>query len=76
VSTITQSNPTPTALGLLSEDQAAELLGVKPQTLSLWRSAGRYDLPFVRVGRLIRYRLADLEAWLERRLVSSDNSDR
>lgn len=57
---------------VMNEDQAAAILGVKPQTLAVWRSTGRYDLPFVRVGRLIRYRRADLEAWLEKRAVGPE----
>ena len=52
---------------LLDERKAAEVLGVSPGTLSVWRSTGRYQVPFVKVGHLVRYRLADLEAWLESR---------
>lgn len=54
---------------LLTEDQAAEYLSIAAQTLSVWRSAKRYDLPFIRVGRVIRYRQCDLDAWLESRTV-------
>jgi excisionase family DNA binding protein len=57
---------------LLSEDQAAAYLSVRPQTLAVWRSTGRYGLPFVRCGRLVRYRRADLDRWLESRLVTAD----
>lgn len=52
---------------LLDEKQAAEHLTVSPGTLSVWRSTGRYNLPFVKVGRMVRYRLSDLDAWLEAR---------
>ena len=52
---------------LLDEKQAASLLHVTPGTLSVWRSTGRYSLPFVKVGRNVRYRLSDLNAWLESR---------
>ena len=52
---------------LLDEKQAAEYLTVSPGTLSVWRSLGRYNLPFVKVGRMIRYRRKDLDAWLEAR---------
>ncbi len=52
---------------LLDEKQAAEHLTVSPGTLSVWRSTGRYNLPFVKVGRMVRYRLTDLDAWLEAR---------
>ena len=52
---------------LLTADQAAEYIGVKPQTLAIWRSTGRYSLPFLKVGRLIKYRRENLEKWLESR---------
>lgn len=53
----------------LTEDEAAAFIGFEPQTLAVWRSTGRHDLPFVRVGRSIRYRRADLEAWLDAHTV-------
>lgn len=52
---------------LLDEKQAAEFLTCEPGTLSVWRSTGRYQIPFVKVGRRVRYKRADLEAWLESR---------
>ena len=55
---------------LLSPDAAAEVLGIAPKTLAVWRCSGRYALPFVKVGRLVRYRRADLEAFLARRTVA------
>ena len=51
----------------IDDKQAAEALGVKPSTLSYWRSTGRYNLPYRKVGRLVRYRLTDLAEFLERR---------
>lgn len=52
---------------LLDDKAAAELLGVSPGTLAVWRCTGRYRLPFLKVGRKVRYRRADLLAWLESR---------
>ena len=52
---------------LLNDEQAAAALSVKPGTLSVWRCTGRYNLPFVKVGRLVRYRAGDLAAWLDKR---------
>ena len=52
---------------LLDEQQAAISIDVTPGTLSVWRSTGRYNLPFIKVGRKVRYRRADLETWLEAR---------
>lgn len=54
---------------LYPEPQAAEYLSLKPQTLAVWRSTGRYNLPYIRVGRLIRYRKSDLDRWLRDRTV-------
>lgn len=52
---------------LLNEREAADFLGLKPNTLAAWRSTGRYGLPFLKVGKPVRYRLADLEKWLSAR---------
>lgn len=52
---------------LVDEREAAEILDVSPGTLSCWRSTGRYALPFVKVGRKVRYSRSGLNAWLESR---------
>jgi excisionase family DNA binding protein len=52
---------------LLDDRAAAAVLDVSPGTLSVWRSTGRYALPFLKVGRKVRYRRADLMAWLDSR---------
>jgi excisionase family DNA binding protein len=56
---------------LLSRRQAAEYLGVTEQTLAIWKCTKRYDLPFVKVGRLVKYRRSDLNAFIERNLSSN-----
>lgn len=43
---------------------AAKALGLKPTTLSVWRCTGRVILPYSRAGRMIRYRLDDLAAFV------------
>jgi excisionase family DNA binding protein len=50
---------------LLTPDDVAELLDVSPQTLASWRTTGRYELPFLRIGRLVRYRRSDIEEFLD-----------
>ncbi|MBF0255900.1 MAG: helix-turn-helix domain-containing protein [Gammaproteobacteria bacterium] len=52
---------------LLTEAQAAEYIGTAPGTLTVWRCTGRYNLPYVKVGRFVRYRQEDLDAWLAKR---------
>jgi excisionase family DNA binding protein len=59
---------------LLTRTEAAEYLGVKPQTLAVWQVTGRYNLPVVKVGRSVRYRVADLEAWLAARTIGTVDS--
>ena len=54
---------------LLTRREAAAFLGVAPQTLAIWRSADRYDLPVVKVGRLSKYRREDLERFLSRNTI-------
>jgi excisionase family DNA binding protein len=54
---------------LVPTAKAAEILQVKPNTLNIWRANGRKDLPFVRVGRLVRYRLEDIEAFIKKNSV-------
>jgi excisionase family DNA binding protein len=54
---------------LLSNDEAAEFLGVSPGTLPIWRHHARYPLPYIKIGRLVRYSEEDLLAWMESRKV-------
>lgn len=56
---------------LLDEKAAAEFLTVEPGTLSVWRSTGRYSIPFLKIGHLVRYQRSDLVKWLESRTRSS-----
>lgn len=53
---------------LLSPQDVADRLGVSATTLATWRCTKRYPLPYVKVGRLVRYRLADVEAFETDRL--------
>lgn len=52
---------------LVDETEAAEILDLAPGTLSVWRSTGRYAIPFIKVGRKVRYSRTALNAWLESR---------
>jgi hypothetical protein len=54
---------------LLTNHVAAKIIGVTAHTLDVWRITNRYGLPYIRVGRKIRYRRSDLVAWLESRRV-------
>lgn len=53
---------------LLNSAEAAEYLRVTPHTLAVWRSEKRYNLPFARVGRFVRYRREDLQRFINQHL--------
>ncbi|MBM70852.1 MAG: DNA-binding protein [Haliea sp.] len=52
---------------LLTPEQVAETLGVTPHTLAVWRSEGRYELPYIKTGRLVRYLVEDVQAFIQAR---------
>jgi len=54
---------------MLDTIEAAEYLGMKETTLETWRSTKRVDLPYCKLGAAVRYRLADLDAYIESRMV-------
>lgn len=54
---------------LLTRDDAARYLSVQPGTLRVWACERRYPLPFVKVGRAVRYRIEDLDAFIAARTV-------
>lgn len=56
---------------LLNTRQASEVLGLSPSSLEHWRTLKKGP-PFVRVGtRCIRYRVDDLDAWLNEQLINT-----
>lgn len=50
---------------LLSPREAAKALSVHQNTLANWRSTGRISLPYVRIGRHVRYRAGDVLRFIE-----------
>jgi len=66
-----QSNTPETAVPerLLTAPELAALLGLQVQSLARWRCT-REGPPYLKVGRAVRYRQADVDAWLARQTVS------
>jgi excisionase family DNA binding protein len=61
------SEPYGSGRQLLTREQVAKQLGVSPRTVArLALESG--ELPYVRIGRLARFRPADVTALIERRL--------
>ena len=54
---------------LLTVPETAALLRLKPSTIRAWTSQRR--IPFVKVGRLVRIRRRDAEAYITSRIVQA-----
>jgi hypothetical protein len=54
---------------LLNPPATAEFLSVSKIALAGWRCSKRYSLPYIKISRLVRYRQADLVAFLESHYV-------
>ena len=48
---------------LVKPQQAADMLAISPRLL--WSLTNRGEVPCVRIGRSVRYDLADLRAWID-----------
>lgn len=70
--TTTATNPNQ----LVDSKEAAAILGISPLSLNQWRHEGTHrDLQYVKVGRAVRYRVADIERWIESRTRSCTGDD-
>lgn len=58
---------------LISTEDLAQYLGVPVQTLYVWRTKGTGPRA-VRVGKHLRYRHADVEAWLDSKAAAAGPS--
>lgn len=59
-------------LELLDETAAAAILRLQPKTLCRWRWEGRGSA-YVKIGRAIRYRSADLDSFVQRNRVANND---
>lgn len=49
--------------GLLTPDQVAQITGLSKETLAQWRSQRR-GIPYLKIGRAVRYDPADVQHYL------------
>jgi predicted DNA-binding transcriptional regulator AlpA len=54
----------------LKTSEAAAFLNIRPATLEQWRWSGRGPR-YIKIGRSVRYRLTDLNAYLDERVCKS-----
>lgn len=52
---------------LITPDETAAILGVSPGTMMVWRSTGRWNLPFVKVGSRVMYNPDDIQKFIQSR---------
>ena len=52
----------------MTPEEVAEYLGLEVETLNVWRCTKRYNLPYSKIGRLVRYRAEDVEAFVTSRI--------
>jgi predicted DNA-binding transcriptional regulator AlpA len=57
---------------LISAGKAADILGLKESTLAQYRWRGDTRLPWVKLGKTIRYKLSDIEAYIDRSTVGKE----
>lgn len=58
---------------MLTRPEAAAHLRIQPQTLAAWAATGK-NLPYVKIGRSVRYRLQDLDRFIADRTVAVNAS--
>ena len=58
---------------LLRPEVVARLLDVTEGTLAVWRTTRRYPLRWVKVGRVIRYRMEDVQSFIALRTNEGDD---
>ena len=56
---------------LVTPERAAEILGTTPGTLGVWRCTRKVMIPYVKVGRSVRYDPADLQRYIDSRRVGT-----
>lgn len=54
---------------LATPEEAAQLIKIAESTLQKWRSTGENNIPFVKIGRSVRYKVSDLKAYVDRHVV-------
>lgn len=55
---------------LMTRIEAAKYLGLGHHTLDVWASNGSSDLKYIKIGRSVKYRKSDLDAFIESRITT------
>ena len=63
------TKPEPSTPILVDSREASRLLSISPR--KLWELTKLREIPSFKVGRIIRYRIADLEAWTQQQIATA-----
>jgi excisionase family DNA binding protein len=55
---------------LMTPAETAEYLGIPVETLTQWRCKKRESLPYLKIGRHVRYKPEDVREWCNTKRVS------
>jgi len=59
---------------LLTVEEMAEYLNLKPSTIYQWTHQG--FIPHIKLGSRVRFRMSQIEKWLESRMVNGRTRNR
>jgi len=59
---------------LLSQEEAAMVIGVKPPTLAAWRHFGKGP-PYSKIGRSCFYQTEEIDRWLDQQAIVPVSGD-
>ena len=57
---------------LLTANEAAKILGIKAASLAQRRWRGDLALPYVKLGKVIRYKQTDLNSYIEKNTIAEE----
>lgn len=57
---------------LIPANEAALFLRIKPKTLANWRSTGIVEIPYIKIGGKVIYRMSDLEEFLNNNRIDKE----
>lgn len=66
---MTSSKPLQNISPLLEPFEVSKILGVTVKSLAVWRCTKRYDLPYIKVGKSVKYHPEDVQAFIDSRKV-------
>lgn len=55
---------------MLNREDAAKYLGISSSTLANWACTRKFNIPYIRLGKAVRYRKSDLDAFIESNAVT------